>query len=137
MVHVKEVSNQEKLKTLPCDEAFYYKHEGGQLVGMVIKHVHDLQIAGINHPLRSLEEKLDKLLTVSKVERDTFPFTGIDVEKVADRIVLSMEEYIQSIEEIAEIRKVKKDMPLTETEMKLFRKYIGKLNWLCKIQGWI
>ena len=89
---------------------------------MVITHVDDFQIAGNNNFHWLLEEKLDKSLTVSKFERDTFRFTGIDMEIFTNRIVLSMEEYAQSIEEITEIRKVKKDTPLTETEIKLFRK---------------
>ena len=53
---------------------------------------------------------MDKSLTVCKVERDTFCFTCIDVEKVTDGIVLRMEEYAQNIEEIAEIRMVEKDI---------------------------
>ena len=97
---------------------------------MVITHVDDFQIAGNDQFLKFLEEKLNKSLTVSKVERGQFWFTGIDVKKVSDGIILSMEDYAESIEEIAEIRKVKKDTPLTKTEMKLFRKYVGKLNWL-------
>ena len=35
-------------------------------------------------------------------------------------------------EEINDIRKVKKDEPLTKIELKLFRKYVGKLNWLAE-----
>ena len=80
-LRVKDVLNHDKLNTLPADEPFNYKYEGGQIVGMVIMHVDDFQITGNNNFLRSLEEKLDKLLTFSKVERDMFRFTGIDVEK--------------------------------------------------------
>ena len=131
-LRVKEVFNNENLRTLPGDEAFYYKHEGGRLVGMIITHVDDFQIAGYDDFIQSILSKLKNTLTISKVERDKFRFTGIDVQKVSGGIILSMEDYAESIEEIKEIRKVKKDEPLTKTEMKLFRKYVGNLNWLAE-----
>ena len=37
-----------------------------------------------------------------------------------------------SIEKIKEIRNVKKEEPLTKTELKLYRKYTGKVNWLAE-----
>ena len=43
-----------------------------------------------------------------------------------------MDGNAQSLEEIKEIRREKKVIPLTKFEMKLFRKYVGKLNWLAE-----
>ena len=40
-----------------------------------------------------------------------------------------MEDYARSMEEI-EIRNGGSDNPLTREEMKVLRKYVGKLNWL-------
>ena len=132
-LRVKEVFKKENMKSLPGDEAFYYKHdESGNLIGMIITHVDDFQIAGQDEFIDCILEKLRNTLTVSKIERSKFRFTGIDVEKVSDGVVLSMEDYAQSIEEIKEIRRDKKDSPLTKTEMKLFRKYVGKLSWLAE-----
>ena len=122
----------ENLKSLPGDEAFYYKNENGNLLGMIITHVDDFQVAGSNIFIESILKRLNNTLTVSKIEHGSFRFTGIDVQKSPDGIVLSMDEYANSLEEIKEIRKVKKDTPLTKTEMKLFRKYVGKLNWLAE-----
>ena len=48
-------------------------------------------------------EKLSATLDVSKVEDDSFRFTGIDIKKVEDGIEISMEDYAESLEEI-EIR---------------------------------
>ena len=118
------------LDTLPGDEAFYYKNTDGDLKGMIITHVDDLQIAGNDPFIDLILEKLGKTLTVSKVERSCFRFTGIDVKKTTNGIEISMEDYADSIEDIKEIRKVKKDVPLTKIELKSFRKYVGKLNWL-------
>ena len=131
-LRVKEVFEKEGLKTLPGDEAFYFKNVDGKLHGMVITHVDDFQIAGTDEFVDCLLLNLNSTLTVSKVERGKFRFTGIDVMKVADGIELSMEDYASSIDEIREIRREKKDTPLTKPELKLFRKCVGKLNWLAE-----
>ena len=120
------------MKTLPGDEAFYYKNVGGNLEGMIITHVDDFQIAGGDDFNEKVLNKLKDTLTVSKVERDHYRFTGIDVKKSGDSIELSMEDYADSIEEIKEIRRDKKEEPLTKTELKIFRKYTGKMNWLAE-----
>ena len=91
------------MKTLPGDEAFYYKNEGGKLKGMIITHVDDFQIAGDDEFHEKVLTKLKDTLTVSKVEKDQYRFTGIDVKKAGDSIELSMEDYAGSIEEIQEI----------------------------------
>ena len=41
-----------------------------------------------------------------------------------------MEEYAKSIEEIQDIRKAKADDLLTKQELKVYRKYAGKIAWL-------
>ena len=51
------------------------------------------------------------------------------MKKVKDGIEISMEDYAKSLEEI-EIRDVKADEPLTRDELKVLRKFVGKLNWL-------
>ena len=53
----------------------------------------------------------------------------MDVKKKDDAIFVSMEDYTKSLEKI-EIRKGMPDDPLTEVEIKVFRKYVGKLSWL-------
>ena len=56
-------------------------------------------------------EKVSAALDVSKVEDDSFRFTGIDIKKV-DGIEISMEDYAESLEEI-EIREDRLDETLT------------------------
>jgi hypothetical protein len=41
-----------------------------------------------------------------------------------------MEEYASSIEKIVDIRKVKGYEELTRIEMKVYRKFVGKISWL-------
>ena len=53
----------------------------------------------------------------------------MDVKKDGDVIDVSMEDYAKSLEKI-EIRKGMPDDPLTEIEIKIYRKYIGKFySW--------
>ena len=53
----------------------------------------------------------------------------MDVKKDGNVIVVSMEDYAKSLDKI-EIRRGMPDNPLTEIEMKMYRKYVGKLSWL-------
>ena len=131
-LRVKKIFEDESLKTLPGDEAFYYKNIDGNLIGMIITHVDDFQIAGTEDFIKNILKKLHSSLTVSKTERDSYRFTGIDVRKVNSGIELSMEDYAASIENIREIRNEKKSEFLSKAELKLFRKYVGKINWLAE-----
>ena len=87
------------------DEAFYYKSRGdGSLEGMVMTHVDNFLLAGTPEFLDGLETEVSKVLNGSKVERDKFRFTGIDIEKYEDRIRISMEDYAESMQGVDEIR---------------------------------
>ena len=66
-------------------------------------------------------------MTISKVERGRFRFTGLDILRQEESIVLSMEDYIRGLEEIKDISKADRDKPLTRLELKEYRKMTGKL----------
>ena len=131
-LRVKEVFKEENMRTLPGDEAFYFQNIGGLLHGMIITHVDDFQIAGNSQFIDRILRKLESKLTVSKIEKDKYRFTGIDVLKVCDGVELSMEDYSSSLEEITEVRREKKEELLTKSELKLYRKYVGKISWLAE-----
>ena len=110
------------------DEAFYFRHdENGNLEGMVSSHVDDFILAGTDKFLDEITSKIAQKLEISKLEDNEFRFTGMDVKKDGDVIVVSMEDYAKSLEKI-EIRKGMTNEPLTEIELKMFRKYVGKLS---------
>ena len=75
-------------------------------------------------------ETFGRELTVSKIERDKFRYTGIDVSTVEDGIEIEMEDYVESLEEVKEIRKADRNEDLTKAELKVYRKMSGKLSWL-------
>ena len=118
------------IKRLPGDEAFYYRHDKmGNLDGMISTHVDDFILAGRERFIEEITERVKIKLDISKMEDLVFRFTGIDVKKTEGGIEISMNDYAGSLEKI-NVRDGKADEPLTREEIKVFRKYVGKLNWL-------
>ena len=118
------------MKVMEGDEAFYYLHKDGILKGAVITHVDDFTLAGTPDFIKEVLEMVERELTILKVERDNFRFTGLDISTVEDGIEIEMADYVDSLRDIKEIRKVKKDDDLTKQEIKEYRKVTGKLGWL-------
>ena len=129
-LQVKEVLREIGLKVMEGDEAFYYLHRDGELLGAVITHVDDFTLAGTESFIKEVLETISRELTVSKIERDNFRYTGIDVSAMNDGIEVQMEDYVESLEEMKEIRKADREEDLTKLELKEYRKMTGKLSWL-------
>ena len=129
-LRMKQIFKEHGLKTIKGDEAFYYEFIDGKLVGMILTHVDDFSMSGTKEFLDSIEKAVSEILTISKVEKDCFRFTGIDFKKMEDGILLSMEDYADSIEDVEKTREGLKTDSLTLLESKLYRKYVGKVQWL-------
>ena len=86
-------------------------------------------LAGKKSFVNKVTKAISKVLDVSTAESDSFCFTAIDVKKVKEGIEISMEDYAKSLEEV-QIRDAKADDLLTRDELKVLRKFVGKLNWL-------
>ena len=54
----------------------------------------------------------------------------MDISTVKDGFKIVMEDYVDSLDEIKEIRKADRDDDLTKMEVKEYRKMTGKLSWL-------
>ena len=102
----------------------------GELIGTVITHVDNFTLAGTEAFINEVLETVSRELTVSKIERDNFRYAGINMKTIEDGIEIEMKDYVDSIEEVKEIRKAVRDDPLTRAELKVFRKMTGKLSWL-------
>ena len=50
--------------------------------------------------------------------------------KQKDNIMLSMEDYVRSLEDVKNIRKADRDESLTKLKLKEYRKMMGKITWL-------
>ena len=102
---VKEILMTMRLKVMDGDEAFYYLHKNGQLQGAVLTNVDDFNLAGTDKFVAEVISRVEKQLTVSKVEKDKFQFTGLNVCTIGDTIQISMVDYLKSLEDIQKIRK--------------------------------
>ena len=118
------------LYVIDGDEAFYFLHKDGKLQGAVLMHVDDFSLAGTNKFIEEIITGVKETLNVSKVERDRVRFTGLDICSVANKIKISMMDYVQSLEDVSTIRKANCDEELTRLELKEYRKMTGKLSWL-------
>ena len=127
-LRVKEVLKKMGLKVLEGDEAFYYLHKDGKLIGAVITHVDDFTLAGTEDFVNDVINTVAEELTVSKIERENFRYTGIDVKTVEDGVEIEMQDYVDSLDEIQEIRKADRDDDLTKMEVKEYGEMTGKLS---------
>ena len=59
-----------------------------------------LPLAGTEVFINEVLETVSRELTVSKIERDNFRYTGIDVKTVNDGIEVEMKDYVDSLEEV-------------------------------------
>merc|ERR1712089_42151 len=129
---VRETLKNLKLNTLPGDDAVYYQHNNGKLIGMILSLVDDFTIVGTREFVNRIVTGIKKKFTVSKVEENNFRFTGLDVKTSDGTIEISMEDYADFINEIKEIRKANINEKLTKAETTEYRKYTGKLSWLAQ-----
>ena len=128
---VKKILCDQGLTKLNGDEAFYMKHQNGQLKGMILLHVDDFMIGGSNEFVDGITDVFCKELTVSTIEDSLFRYCGIDMELKENKIIMSMEDYVASLEE-ADLGKSKKCTKLNKFEQRTFRKITGKLMWLAE-----
>ena len=119
-LRVKEVLKTIGLKVMEGDEAFYYLHRDGDLIGTVITHVDDFTLARTDAFINEVIETVSRELTVSKIEKYNFRYMGIDVKTIEDGIEIEMMDYVAILKEVKEIRKAVRDDPLTKTELKAF-----------------
>ena len=92
------------------------------MIGAVITHVDDFTLSGTEAFVNEVIDTVSRELTVSKIEKDAFRYTGIDVKAVNDGIEIEMQDYVDSLEEVKEIRKAVRDDPLKRAELKVFWK---------------
>ena len=118
------------MKVMEGYEAFNYLHRDGVLKGGIITHIDNFTLAGTSDFIKEVLKMVETELMVSKVEKDNIRSTGLDISMVDDGIKIEMADYVESLEEVKEIRKADRDEDLTKAELKVYRKMTGKLSWL-------
>ena len=68
--------------------------------------------------------QVEQELTGSKVEKYKYGFTGVDISTVEDGIEVQMNDYMQSLKDIEEIRKTDRDEELSMLDMKEYLRHI-------------
>ena len=76
--------NKLKLKTVEGDEAFYFQNLDGDFHGAVLTHVDDFEVTGTTYFVDKVIFCGRKRAYNIKVEEDTFGYTGLNVNMIAD-----------------------------------------------------
>ena len=118
------------------DECLYRKvDENNKLIGLVIIHVDDFVYNGTDKFVEDLENLVKSQLTVSKVDKGSLRFCGVDYKQQRNGVLASMEDYCESIEEYPSklIHREKKTKELNEEQKSVLRGLAGQINWLAQI----
>ena len=110
------------MKVKEGDDAFHYLHRNGSLQGCVFTQLDDFTITGTPKFIKEVLEMIEIELTISKIERDNFRFTGLDISTVVDGFEIGMADYADSFTEVKEIRKTDQDDDITKQKIKEYRK---------------
>ena len=121
---------ENKFETIQGDDAFYMKKENDKLLGMLLVHVNVFMVAGTASFVEDTKTVLRKSLTVSKEEKNSFRFCGVDIRLFDNKIEVNMDSYVDSLQEIPLVPGRKKKETLDAKEVTLFRKVTGKIGWL-------
>ena len=99
---------------------------------MLLTHVDDFIYNGSEEFVKHVEELFKKELSVSKVEKDSFRFCGLDIKQEAGKIVVSMEDYAEAIIETEIPKRAKNEDKLNEDQMTVMRRLAGQTQWLAQ-----
>ena len=117
------------LKPLTGDPAIFFYRVNHKLEGIINLHGDDILAVGSEMFFKHVISKIKDKFKFSKIEKDTFRFCGNDIKFTKDGIILSQDDYINSIEELQVKRFEDQERPLTKSEFKQYRGATGKLSW--------
>ena len=101
---VKEILLGMEFDKMHEDNAFFYLNKDGRLIAMISSHVDDFKIAADDETGEKIIDKIKEHLTISKVDKDKFRFTGVDFTRTEESITISMEDYAASLTNIDHFR---------------------------------
>ena len=132
-LRVRKILKDDGFKTLVGDECFYQKYdEKGNLIGMLLTHVDDFIYNGSEEFEKHVEELFKKELSVSKIEKESFRFCGLDIKQEKGKIVVSMEDYAEAILETEIPKRAKNEDKLNADQMTVMRGLAGQTQWLAQ-----
>ncbi len=112
---------------------FVYKKDG-VIQGILLSHVDDFLHAGTEVFYQDVIQKVIDKYQISRQNHSNFTYVGYEVNQNDGGIVLSQDDYVKAIEIgiLPSCRSKSKGSELSSEEYKLFRSYVGKINWVAQ-----
>ena len=93
----------------------------------------DFTVTGFENFVDKILVGVGNKMTISKVERNKSIFTGLDFEALEDSIKVSMQEYVNSLEDVEDIMKTDIQFDaLSGIKLKPYQKMTGRIYWLAQ-----
>ena len=113
------------------DQSVFMWHGEGSLIGLVTTHVDDFEYCGTSTWLTNVFNKFLKMFRISKNEKGTFKYIGLNIEQNGNEIFVDQHGYVDALKEIkiCDERIRCPDEILTEKEKMDLRSICGQLLW--------
>ena len=115
------------------DNTMFMWHDNtGQLKGILVMHVDDFVYCGTSEWLSSVIGSLVKTFKISKQEKGSFSYIGLDVVQTNDTVLVDQNSYVDSLKpvKLSTQRKAQKSEVLSSEERKMLRSISGQLLWV-------
>ena len=95
-------------------------------------HVDDFVYCGTSEWLSSVIGSLVKTFKISKQEKGSFSYIGLDVVQTNDTVIVDQNSYVDSLKpvKLSTQRKAQKSEVLSSEERKMLRSVSGQLLWV-------
>ena len=101
--------------------------------GVIGVHVDGVLFAGSESFHDAVTDKLESVFRFTKMKIDDFTFTGSRITKLPNGdIKVDQEEYLENVD-VNDIPRGSGKRFLEGNEIKEFREYIGKINWVAQM----
>ena len=102
---------------------FIWLNDRGQLIGLLVSHVDDFVYCGILHWHDKVIGQLIKTFQISKQERGSFRYLGLNLEQTGHEIFVDQDKYIQGLKgiDVDSNRAKMHDEKLTDEEKRELR----------------
>ena len=108
---------------------FMYQYRG-TLHGLLVTHVDDFLWGGSLVFVENVIKPLHKIFETGSVNKKAFPYLGFDLKEGDNNTVISLGNYVDSIESLKLDRKKDKNDLLNEAEIHNLHALIRQFNWL-------
>ena len=82
------------------DKSVFILHENSKLVGVLISHVDDFEYCGTLTWQKEVIEKLSKVFKISKNEKGSLKYVGLNIEQDAENIFRDQNDYCSELDKI-------------------------------------